>query len=101
MNDSMTSKSHTGFVIMYAGCSLTWASRMQTETALSMTEVEYMALSENTRTLITLMDLLEEGQQIGLPIYTTTPTIWCTIFEDNAGALDESGGNPGQVNGPH
>ena len=34
------------------------------------------------------MDLLEEGQQIGLPIYTTTPTVRCTIFEDNAGALE-------------
>ena len=47
MYDKMTSKSRTGFVINYAGCPLTWASRLQPETALSTTEAEYMALSEN------------------------------------------------------
>jgi len=88
MYDPMTSKSRTGFVIMYAGCPLTWASRMQTETALSTTEAEYMALSENTRTLLPLMDLLEEGKAFGVPIYSTTPIVRCKIFEDNAGALE-------------
>ena len=88
MNDTMTSKSRTGFVILYAGCPLTWASRLQTETALSTTEAEYMALSENTRTLLPLMDLLEEGQKHGIPIHSPTPTVRCRIFEDNAGALE-------------
>jgi hypothetical protein len=37
MNDTMASKSRTGFVILYAGCPLMWASRLQTETALSTT----------------------------------------------------------------
>ena len=88
MYDPMTSKSRTGFVIMYAGCPLTWASRLQPETALSTTEAEYMALSENARTLLPLMDLLEEGKSYGIPIYSTTPTVRCRIFEDNAGALE-------------
>jgi hypothetical protein len=88
MYDPMTSKSRTGFVITYAGCPLTWASRLQPETALSTTEAEYMALSENTRVLLPLMDLLEEGQSYGVPIYCTTPTVRCRIFEDNAGALE-------------
>jgi hypothetical protein len=88
MNDTMTSKSRTGFVILYAGCPLTWASRLQTETALSTTEAEYMALSENTRTLLPLMDLLEEGKAYGIPIHSPTPTVRCRIFEDNAGALE-------------
>ena len=73
---------------MYVGCPLTWASRLQTETALSTTEAEYMALSENTCTLLPLMDLLEEGQSFGVPIYSTTPIVRCKIFEDNAGALE-------------
>ena len=47
-----------------------------------------MALSENTRTLLPLMDLLEEGQSFGVPIYSTTPIVRCKIFEDNAGALE-------------
>jgi hypothetical protein len=41
--DTLTSKSRTGFVITYTSCPLTWASHMQTETALSTTEAEYMA----------------------------------------------------------
>jgi hypothetical protein len=88
MNDPMTSKSRTGFVINYAGCPVTWASRMQTETALSTREAEYMASSENARTLLPLMDLLDEGKDFEVPIYCTTPTVCCRIFEDNAGALE-------------
>ena len=37
--------SRTGFVIMYAGCPITWGSKLQTEIALSTTESEYIALS--------------------------------------------------------
>ena len=41
--------SRTGFVIMYAGCPITWGSKLQTEIALSTTESEYIALSSATR----------------------------------------------------
>ena len=37
--------SRTCFVIMYAGCPITWGSKLQTEIALSTTESEYIALS--------------------------------------------------------
>jgi hypothetical protein len=37
--------SRTGFVIMYCGCPIHWASKLQSEIALSTTESEYMALS--------------------------------------------------------
>ena len=37
--------SRTGFVIMYAGCPITWGSKLQTEIAMSTTESEYIALS--------------------------------------------------------
>ena len=39
--------SRTGYVIMYAGCPLTWCSKLQTEIALSTTEAEYIALSKS------------------------------------------------------
>ena len=39
--------SRTGFVIMYAGCPITWCSKLQTEIALSTTEAEYIALSQS------------------------------------------------------
>ena len=38
--DPSTAKSRTGFVITYAGCPITWASKLQTEIALSTTEAE-------------------------------------------------------------
>ena len=34
------------------------------------------------------MNLLEEGQSYGVPIYSTTPVVRCKIFEENAGALE-------------
>jgi len=38
--DRSTSKSRTRFIITYAGCPLTWSSRMQAEIALSTTEAK-------------------------------------------------------------
>ena len=37
--------SRTGFVIMYAGCPITWGNKLQTEISLSTTESEYIDLS--------------------------------------------------------
>jgi hypothetical protein len=56
---------------------------MQMETALSMSEAKYMALSENTQTLIPLMDMLKEAKEHGLPILSTQPTVHRQIFEEN------------------
>jgi len=44
--DSSTAKLRTGFIITYAGCPLTWLSKMQTETALSTMEAKFIALSK-------------------------------------------------------
>ena len=45
--------SRTGFVMMYAGCSVTWSSfKLQTEISLSTTEAEYIALSQAMREVI-------------------------------------------------
>jgi len=44
--DRATAKSQTGYIIKYAGCPITWASKIQTKTALSTTEAEFIALSE-------------------------------------------------------
>jgi hypothetical protein len=41
--------SHTGYVIMYANCPIFWASKLQTEIALSTAEAEYIALSQALR----------------------------------------------------
>ena len=66
--DRSTAKSRTGYIVKYAGCPLTWASKMQTEMALSTTEADFIALSEGLRTVIPIMSLLEEMQVQGVNI---------------------------------
>ena len=41
----MTSKSRSGWIVRYMGAPITWASKLQTITALSTTEAEYIALA--------------------------------------------------------
>ncbi len=43
--DPSTSKSRSGWIIFCAGCSIIWASKLQSQVALSTTEAEYIALS--------------------------------------------------------
>ena len=50
--------SRTGYVIMYAGCPITWSSKLQTEIALSTTESEYIALSTAMREVIPFLNLM-------------------------------------------
>ncbi len=52
--------SRTGFVIMFAGCPITWSSRLQTEIALSTTESEYIVLSTAIRDVIPFLNLMKE-----------------------------------------
>ena len=61
--DSMTSKSRAGWVIQFAGCPLTWASKIQTITTLATTEAEYVGLPMSLREVILLMGLLKEIKQ--------------------------------------
>ena len=42
--DPDTARSRTGYVILYASCPVIWASKLQTEIALSTTEAEYLAI---------------------------------------------------------
>ena len=87
MNDPSTAKSRTGYVISYAGCPVIWASKLQTEVVLSTTESEYVGLSESLRIAIVMMNLLKEMQEKGVEVPETTPTVYCKLFEDNAGAI--------------
>jgi hypothetical protein len=86
--DPATAKSRSGFVIKYAGCPIVWASKMQTEVALSTTEAEYIALSTALREIIPLMSLLKEMQAEGFAVTVTKPQVHCRVFEDNSGAIE-------------
>jgi hypothetical protein len=87
--DPNSAKSRTGYVILYHGCPVLWALRLQSVFALSTTEAEYVALSTALRDVIPLMDLLKEIQDRGYNV-ESTPSIRCKLFEDNSGAFEQA-----------
>jgi hypothetical protein len=85
--DPVCVKSRTGYILTLAGCPLTWASKLQTEIALSTLESEYIALSTAIRELIPLRRVLQEvGRALDLA-FTKPSIVLSTCFEDNNGAL--------------
>ena len=79
--------SRTGYVIMFARCPIIWCSKLQTEIALSTTESEYIALSQSLRDVIPLIELLRE-LRAAIPRNENSPTMHCTVHEDNQGCID-------------
>jgi hypothetical protein len=86
--DPVTARSRSGYVIVYAGRPIVWASKLQTQIALLTTEAEYIALSTALRDTILLMNLVQELQGNGFDYSAIKPTIHCKVFEDNSGALE-------------
>jgi len=69
-------------MVTYAGCRTTWASKMQTEVALSTTEAELISMSEALRTVIPLMSLIEEMMEKGLRGIESRAKVHCKVFEE-------------------
>ena len=86
--DPITAKSRSGWIIRYAGCPITWASKLQTLTALSTTETEYVALSMAMREQLPLIKLLKEVESHNVDANLQPTMIHCKAFEDNSGALE-------------
>ena len=84
-DDASSVKSRTGCVIKYCDCPIVWLSRLQTETALSTTEAEYIALSTAAREVLPLREIILE-LKLFLKIPEASLNIRCTLFEDNKGA---------------
>ena len=87
MNDSSTAKSRSGYVVTYAGCPIIWASKLQTQIALSSCEAEYISLSQSIRDTIPIMRLIQELKDRDFGGEYTKPVVRCKAFEDNTGAL--------------
>jgi hypothetical protein len=85
--DRSTARSRAGHVIMYCGCPLVWASKLQSEIALSTTESELIGLSQALREAIPLMRLVQEFKDNGHDMKALQPNVHCRAFEDNSGAL--------------
>jgi hypothetical protein len=86
--DRDTARSLTGFLIKYAGMPITWASHLQTEFALCLTESEYILLSTSLREALPKIKFLQELVDAGFKFQVNNPTIKCNAFEDNEGALE-------------
>jgi hypothetical protein len=86
--DPSTAKSHSGWIVFYAGCPVCWASKLQSQVALSTTEAEYIAMSMALRDVIPIMNLLDELKTNDFQVICTKPYVYCKVFEDNSGALE-------------
>ena len=65
---------------------LLWKSKVQTETALSTMESEYIALSQGMRELVSMRTLFDEIIEI-LKLQTSSITRLSRVFEDNESCL--------------
>jgi hypothetical protein len=84
----ITAISCKGYVIMYAGCPIIWASQLQTDFAMSTREAQYLALSiAKYNTIIAISERDQEKENLQLPM-DTIPKVVCTVFEDNSGAVE-------------
>jgi hypothetical protein len=61
--DPSTSKSQSGWIIFCAGCPVSWASKLQSQVAMSTTEAEYIAMSQALCDVIPIMGLLKEMRE--------------------------------------
>jgi Reverse transcriptase (RNA-dependent DNA polymerase) len=87
LQDPATAKSRTGYVIYVFGIPICWGSKLQHEVALSTMEAEYVALSQSTREVLALRNLLQE---MGIEMAITKDLKFLTkstVFEDNAGCI--------------
>ena len=73
-----TSRSTNGYVITLGGCAIAWQSHRQSRIASSSTDAEYLGLTDCSKTIIGVRDLLGE-----LGLTQNGPT---TLYGDNTGA---------------
>jgi hypothetical protein len=82
-----TAKSRSGWIIFYASCPVSWASKLQSQVAPSTTKAEYIAMSQALHDVIPIMGLLQETRERKFQVICTEPYVYCKVFEDNSGAL--------------
>ena len=79
--DPSTAKSRSGWIMFYAGCPIMWASKLQSQVALSTTEAEYIAMSMALRDVIPIMDLVKEMRECNIPVICTEPYVYCKVLK--------------------
>lgn len=86
-DDPKSVKSRSGFVITLGRIPVSWGSKLQSETALSTMEAEYISLSQALRVLLPLRIILEEVSNHLHLKHDPHSIIKSTIFEDNQACL--------------
>jgi len=84
--DPICVRSQTGYVMTLGDCPLHWTSKLQTETALSTTESEYIAMAQALRDLIPLRRMYDEVNSF-FKFSSDSILVKSTIFEANNGAI--------------
>ncbi len=82
--------SRTGSLITYAGCPIYWLSKLQMKVALSSMEADYIALLQSMHNLLPIQAVFQKINDHGFKLELPTPKVHCTVFEDNAGAIELS-----------
>jgi hypothetical protein len=77
-SDPITRKSTTGYMVKLAGAIFSWNSRAQKSVTASSTEAEYMSISDTSRQLIWIKNLLSE---LGIELAPIP------LFGDNQGSI--------------
>lgn len=75
-------------MIMYAGCPIIWASKMQSLISLSTTEAEYIVLSSSLCEVIAFMNLMNELKDRNFSLNNSVPKVVCRVFEDNKSCIE-------------
>ena len=92
--DPKSVKSRSGFVISLGTIPVSWASKLQTETALSTMEAEYISLSQALTVLLPLRIVLAEVSTALSLKSDPHSVIRSTIFEDNQACLSLATSDP-------
>lgn len=68
-----TAKSRSGWVVFYAGCPIIWASKLQTQVALSTTKVEYITMLQSLCDILPIMFLIQEMKEKVFKSFACSP----------------------------
>jgi hypothetical protein len=86
--DPSMAKSWSGWIVSYANCPIIWASKLQSQVALSTTEAEYIPMSMALCDVIPIMSLVQETRERHFKVICIKPYIYWKIFEDNSDAME-------------
>ena len=81
----------TGYVIYLSGCLITWKSKSQKSVTLSSSEAEYVSISEITKDILFVKQVLEFlGQEIESPIKIQVDNIGAIYMAENGASSNQT-----------